>query len=278
MSRKVLIIDGYNMIHRCRFQWGGGLASGDNQIVYNFFRTLRSCVEQFNPDIVYFPLDGKPSKRLAISDDYKATRKIVEPTQEEIDYWDDFRRQKRFIISSLQSYYPITTVYHKEHECDDLVFYLIDKYHSDDEVVVLSSDTDFIQILNSYPESVSLYNPVSKKFRENTDYDYVSWKAMVGDKADNIPGVKGIGKKTALKILSKDGELEERLKNPIFKESYDKSYSLIKFLDLTEDEEGIEILKGNLDKEGIVSKFEELGFSSMLKESYLKNYINTFDL
>ena len=105
------------------------------------------------------------------------------------------------------------------------------KYHLDDNTVILSSDTDFIQILNLYPDNVKLYNPISKSYRQNTDYDYVAWKAMVGDRADNIPGVKGIGKKTANKILSTEGELSKRLKNP-FLEDFCKAIDRKNILDL----------------------------------------------
>ena len=276
-SRKVLIIDGYNMIHRCRFQWGGGTTIGEFQVVYNFFRTFRAAIEEFSPDLVYFPLDGRPTKRLAAYKDYKGTRKIETTDPEEIAYWESFHRQKRIIIDSLQKNYPVITVYHPDNECDDLVLYLIEKYHHDDESIILSSDTDFIQILNLYPDKVKLYNPVSKVYRDNTDYDYVAWKAMVGDKSDNIPGVKGIGKKTATKILSTEGELNRRMENPIFKSGFIKSYDLIKFLDLNDEEEGIEFTKAKLDCNSIKNEFLSMELNSMVDENYLKNYFNTFN-
>ena len=275
--RKVLIVDGYNMIHRCRFQWGGGPAVGDYQIAYNFYRTLRSSIEEFSPDLVYFPLDGKPAKRLELFEEYKGNRRVEITDPEEIAYWESFRRQKRIIIESLKNDYPVVTVFHPDHECDDLVLFLISEYHSNDNVTILSSDTDFIQILNTYPESVKLYNPVSKKYRENTVYDYVSWKAMVGDKADNIPGVRGVGKKTATKILSTDGELDRRLEDPLFKKAFEKSYSLIKLLDLEQDEDGIEFTRARLNTESIKNLFFDMNFNSMLEENYLKKYFNTFE-
>ncbi len=276
-SRKVLIIDGYNMIHRCRFQWGGGTAIGEYQIVYNFFRTLRALLEEFSPDVVYFPLDGKPAARLAAYPAYKGNRKIETDDPEEIAYWESFHRQKRIIIDSVKNQYPIITAYHPGHECDDLILFLIEAYHLDDEVTIVSSDTDFIQILNNYPDKVRLYNPVSKVYRENTEYDYVAWKAMVGDKADNIPGVRGIGKKTATKILLTKGELKNRLDNPIFKTSFEKSYNLIKLLDLSNDEDDIEFTKAKLDCEAIKTDFLHMKFSSIVEENYLKKYFNTFD-
>jgi DNA polymerase-1 len=274
-KRSILIIDGYNMIHRCRFQWGGGLALGEFQVVYNFFRTLRATIEQFNPDLVYFPLDGKPAARLAMYPAYKGNRKIETDDPEEIAYWESFRRQKRLIIDSLESAYPVTTVFHADHECDDLILFLIENYCLNDDTTIISSDTDFIQILNSYPESVKLYNPLAKSYRQNTEYDYISWKAMVGDKADNIPGVRGIGKKTAAKILGSEGELEKRLEDSSFRDEYNISYELIKLMNIEEDF-NLEISKSSLDEEAIKDSFERMGFDSMLREEYLIKYFDTF--
>ena len=265
------------MIHRCRFQWGGGVATGEYQIVFNFFRVLRSLLDEFSPDVVYFPLDGKPAKRIESFAAYKANRKIVTEDPEVLAYWDSFRRQKRIIIDSLQRDYPIRTAYHPQHECDDLVPHIISKYHPSDNIIVASSDTDFIQLLNTYPNNVKLYNPIAKSYRQKTDYDYISWKAMVGDKSDNIPGVRGIGKKTAIKILEKEGELSKRLEDKTFKSSYEMSYDLIKFLDLTEDEDDIIYTQADLDDENITQEFERMDFKSMLGEKYLKKYFNTFN-
>jgi len=276
MQNKILIIDGYNMIHRARFQWGGGVAKGTNQIVYNFFRVLKSTLAQFSPDIVYFPLDGVPKVRVELDPSYKANRKIDESDPEVVAYWQYFRAQKREIIRSLRENYPIRVVYHPENECDDLIYYLIKHHHSDDDVTIVSSDTDFIQILNEFEDNIKLYNPVSKKYREDTGYDYVSWKAMVGDKADNIPGVRGIGKVGAEKILLKQGALEEKLLSDKFREQYESSYNLIKFLDLKEEESNILITSSDFDANAIESDFDLMGFKSMLKEDYFESYEKEF--
>lgn len=276
MSNKILVIDGYNMIHRCRFQWGGALVKGDNQIVYNFFRVLKATVAEFSPDVVYFPLDGLPKARIDIDESYKANRAIDNSDPEVVAYWKYFREQKRKIISLLKRDYPIRVVSHPNQECDDLVNYIVKYIHPDDDVVIVSSDTDFIQILNEFPSRVKLYNPVSKKYRQNTPYDYVAWKAMVGDKADNVAGVRGIGPKTAEKILLKEGALKEKLESLGFREPYQKSYNLIKFIDLKDEEDKIMITSSDLDIDSIEGEFEIMGFKSMLKEEYFSSYEQEF--
>ena len=165
-------------------------------------------------------------------------------------------------------------MYHPDYECDDLVLHIIKEHHSQDDVLIVSSDTDFIQILNEYPDNVQLFNPVTSLYRSNTDYDYVSWKAMVGDKADNIPGVRGIGKKTAAKILSNSGELEKRMLDDKFSSEYNTSYNLIKLIPV--DTKDLEIKTAMFNEEGIRDVFETLGFNSMLKESYYKDFVSTF--
>ena len=275
MNTNVMIIDAYNMIHRCRFQWGGGKALGPNQIVYNFLRTLKATIAQFKPDKVYFPLDGKPAARLEAYPEYKGTRTVVTTDPEELAYWEDFKQQKREIIRLVKNYLPVTTMFHENYECDDLVLHIVDKYHSDDNVLIVSSDTDFIQILNKYPDNVQLFNPITSSYRQNTEYDYVSWKAMVGDKADNIPGVRGIGKKTAAKILSSPDGLSDRMKDLKFSTEYNLSYELIKLQPV--DESGIETYEPDFDAEEIKKSFENMGFESMMKESYYDNFESTFN-
>ena len=275
MRKRILIIDGYNMIHRCRFQWGGGVAEGEHQIVYNFFRILKPMVSQFLPDKVYFTFDGKPVARLEQFPEYKANRKR-DDDPEAVAYWKSFSRQKEIIYSLLSDHFPITVVGHSENEADDVIYHLAKLKHSGDEVIVASSDTDFIQLLNEFPDNVRLWNPIAKNYRENTDYDYVSWKAMVGDRADNIPGVSRIGKKTASKILTSDGELESRMKVATFREPYELSYSLIKLSDLSDISSEISYSSSCLNQEKIVQSFIGMDFSSILAEPYGDEFFKIF--
>lgn len=273
-KNKVIIIDAYNMIHRCRFQWGGKLALGEFQIVFNFLRTLRSLTEQFEPDKIYFPLDGKPAARLELLPSYKGQRRVETRDPEEIAYWKSFSFQKSVIIELMKTCFPVTTMYHSQYECDDLVKHIVDKSSDNCDITIISSDTDFIQLLNSNPRKVKLYNPIASSYRPNTDYDYISWKAMVGDKSDNIPGVKGIGKKTAAKILSNDGELKRRLEDPIFSEQYSSSYELIKLMSVDTDD--LEVYTSDFNEHKLNQALIEMQFSSIIKEPYYTKFVDTF--
>ena len=269
---KVLMLDAYNMIHRCRFRFGGGKEDLEGwTMVYNFFNVIKATIEEYSADKVYFVLDGKPKARKEIYPEYKANRKINEQDPEEVLYWENFHRQKRKIISLAKENLPITVVYHPDEEADDVIYHLCKtKCSSNDDIVIISSDSDYIQIINEM-ENVRLYNPVSKKYRSKTEYDYVSWKAMVGDRADNIPGVPRIGKVTAEKIL-KNGSLSERLLDQKFKDNYTIGYNLIKMRNLEAQEETIQYWQGELVRDVLEKEFSDMLFNSLLKNGYIDKF------
>ena len=168
-KEKVLILDGYNLFYRARYS---GMNRGEYSTIFNFFRSLRPIIEKFSPDKVDLVLEGMPKKRLEILSEYKGQRTYHNK--------DNFSEQRRKIIDILKSYFPINLIRHPDYECDDIIGYLSSKYEKENrEVVIISSDTDFIQ---SITENVKLYNPVKKEFIEKKEYDYVKWKALVGGK------------------------------------------------------------------------------------------------
>ena len=269
---KILLLDGYNMLHRCRFNWGGGKAEGEFQIVYNFMRLLKSTIDDFSPDKVYFVIDGKPTKRLEMYPEYKANRREEITDPEELEYWENYHRQKRLCLKYIKECLPVYSAYHKDYEGDDVIYTLAKQTSSDDEVIIISSDTDFIQIAQEL-EQVKLYNPIKAEYRSVPDYNYLSWKSMVGDRSDNIGGVPKIGKVRAENIL-KNGELSDRLKDEDFKVAYNKSYSLIKLFDIPFEE--LELHKPMFDLDTLISEFKNMLFQSMLEDSYLFSYRETF--
>jgi len=272
--KKVVILDGYNSIHRCRFNWGGGSAMdlGPYQMVYNFINLINATARDFSPDIFYFAIDGKPKARLDLYSEYKGNRKRVDPTEAEIAYWDSFNRQKRIILELCRTSIPVTTIYHPDEEADDLA-YKYAKIHKDDDVIIITNDSDYIQIINEM-SNVQVFNPIKRKYFEKTDYDYVSWKSMVGDPSDNIPGVRRVGKKTADKIL-KNGQLEERLEDESFRSQYELAYSLIKMRDCFPLAE-VEVTNPIFRKQDLSAAFKEFGFKSFEDGLKLKEMGNNF--
>jgi len=263
--KKVLLIDGYNMLYRSR----SGYKVGDNPIIYTFFRSLRALVGRFEPDIVYFVLEGIPKKRLALSPEYKAQR----------TYHDDdgFYRQRTKIIEMLSQSFPIRVVRHDDYECDDVLANIVYHTHSSDDCIVVSSDTDFIQLYNQHP-TVQLYNPIRKAFVSRPGYDYVTWKSLKGDNADNIAGFSGIGDKRAEKLVRNPENLIAFLsESPERKEKFQLNHELIRFHDMSDQMTEVQFLGPvSFIWEDVKTQFEEMDFKSITKDPAWTKFSGTF--
>jgi len=221
---KTLLLDGYNLFYRARFS---GVKDGETTTVFNFFRSLRLLVETMSPDQIYLILEGYPKKRFEQHAEYKGTRTYH-------DNSDKFKEQRKLIVELLSKYFPIQLVKHEDFECDDIISYLTKKNSKDnDEVTIVSSDTDFIQLINN---QVKLYNPVKKEYLTQTDYDYVTFKALKGDLADNIQGFEGIGPKKAETLTKNPDKLNDFLNEGNNREKFQKNFELINFHTLDEND------------------------------------------
>ena len=263
---KVLFLDAYNLIYRAK----SGFMKGDNPVIFNFFRGIRPLVEMFDPDLVYFVLEGRPAFREHLSEgQYKANRSNND---------QNFHRQKAAIINIVKACMPFKTVRHPEFECDDTIATLSVKHAKEgDECTIISSDSDFIQLLNFTDLKISLYNPVKKKHISVPDYDYVTWKALRGDPTDNISGIKGIGDKTATKIVKNHDMMVDLLKNDEKRAVFERNVNLIRLVDFSDGIEDMECHIGKKDFDELRSIFEKLEFSLMLKESTWEKYKKTFE-
>lgn len=262
---KIAILDGYNLMHRARF----GM-KGENSIVFTFFRSLRPLVERVSPDKIYLVLEGVPVHRQALDAEYKANRRLEEGTPQ----WEEmaeFRKQKRIIVDLLR-HLPVTVVRHPELECDDVIASLVE-HHSDDECTVVSTDTDFIQLLSR--SNVQLYNPVKKEYVQGVPFDYVSWKALRGDKTDNIPPVAGMTDKAAEKLLANPDALAGFLTEGDNQSDYERNLELVRLKVVSQD--GMEILPPAVDFAALRKSLTSLRFFSMVNETAWKNYTKTFE-
>ena len=263
---EILILDAYNLFHRAR----SGFKAGDYPIIFNFFRGLRPLIEKFKPEHAYLVLEGSPRRRLAECVEYKGNRPKM-PSEEH----EAFRRQITKISELVEKYFPISVVHHPYFEADDIINHLA-LSHGPKKTVVVSSDTDFIQMLDV--ESIQLYNPMKKSFIERVDYDYVSWKALRGDAADNIPGIKGIGDKTAEKLVKDSLLFEKKIGNdPVKLAQYHRNVELIQFHEITDDDlRLLSFSNKDSDWESVKAEFENMEFSSMTNNKAWKKYTSTF--
>lgn len=268
-----MAIDGMNFIHRAR----AGFVKGESSVIFNFFRNLRALVERFNPTRIYFVLDGSPVIRRELFPEYKTNRKIDPQDHDAINARDDFFRQKDVIVDLLTRAFPVSVMHHPEAEADDVIHNLIDRSTRAVDWIVVSNDSDFTQLLDTF-ENVQVYNPMKKEYVERVDYDYVTWKSLCGDGSDNIPGIPGVGAKTAEKLARDLEKMREFLSDEEKGQRWLENYKLIKFIDFT-DLELSRVTSSNPKNDWTIVKkaFEDLNFNSLLKEKTWNKFVDTFD-
>ena len=266
----IVVLDGYNLMHRARFGLRGSRA-GNEHIVFNFFRSLRPIVERLKPDILYFVLEGVPKHRLQIDAQYKGNR-VIEEGSPKFAEMEDFRRQKNIIVDII-SHMPCRIVRHPDYECDDAIASICVDVHKNDNCTIVSTDTDFIQLLDDTGR-VKIYNPVTKLEVEKPDYNYLSWKALRGDKTDNVMPVDGMTDKKAEKIVKNIKSMDE-LRASSLNEQYERNLSLISFETGIQDD--FEYLQENVDWDYVKDEFSNLLFASITNDASWEKYVTTFD-
>ena len=256
----ILVLDFNNMVHRAR----AGFSKGEHAITYTFFLMLRKTVEKFSPSRVYIVKEGRPQRRHDAFGEYKANRSSA---------GDDFWRQHGDIVNIL-AMMPVEIVRHPQRECDDTIAHLVRNVHKDEPCVIVSTDTDFIQLLTHGDERIRLWNPGKEAWVQPFSCDYVKWKSLVGDGSDNIPGFKGVGGKTAEKLLNDETRLVEFLDEPGRREQYERNLFLIAFHEI---EEELENTPTNPDWQATRTAFIERGFWSIANDKSWQKYMNTFN-
>ena len=268
---KVILFDAMNLIHRAR----SGFGKGDHALTFSFFRSFKPLVEKFGGDVAYFVLEGKPKHRTGTFEGYKSNRPKLP---------DDFWRQQAEILE-VMTHLPVVQIRHKDYECDDVIANLAKHYVKGKgaEVIVVSGDSDFIQLFDTLDdEKLKIFHPIKKKFIEKPGYNYLDWKSLKGDTSDNIPGIKGVGDKTATKLILDSERMHEFLSDPDKNLIFERNRSLIEFhwfkeLDDMLYRSGAEarVPSPNIGK--VREFFESKEFSSMINEKYWEKFVRSFD-
>ena len=238
MSSKIVLIDGHSILNRAFY----GLPDLTNaeglhtNAIYGFLTIMFKLLEEEKPDYLTVAFDvHAPTFRHKMYAEYKGTRKPMA---------DELRQQVPVIKEVLQAM-GVKTIECAGLEADDLIGTLSKRCERKDmEVVVISGDRDLLQLAT---EHVKIRIPKTKQGRtEIEDYyakdvferyqvtpeEFIDLKALMGDTADNIPGVPGIGEKTATKIITQYHSIEtahdhvEELKPPRASKSLNEYWDL----------------------------------------------------
>ncbi len=211
MKKKLFLIDGYSLIYRSYWAFIKSpirSAEGENiSAVYGFLKTLFSLLEKYNPDALAVILDSKvPTFRHEIYPAYKGTRERA----------PDELHEQIPLLSSILSAMGIAMVSKDRYEADDLMADIAKNIAGETcGVFIVSSDKDLMQVVDDsihmlrYEKGSYLdIDPGGVKERFGVHPDQImDYLALVGDSADNIPGVRGIGPKTAVNLLRSYGSL-----------------------------------------------------------------------
>lgn len=281
---KVLLIDGHNFMWRANVGFKPPAKAPDPYsaepikpapsdefvLIFNFFRNLRPVIEQFSPNKCFFVLEGHPQFRYDLYADYKANRRIVKVGAQQ-ENKDRFYEHKDLIISLLK-YLPITLAKAQHYECDDVIATLVENM-KDEDITVLSNDSDFIQLLQKGYSNVKLYNPYKKDYVTPPEYNYVAWKCLCGDKSDNIPGV--MGDKTAQKTLADPDKFQKVLAQEEKRAQFNMNRQLIEFKQIPIEE--IRLEEGTTNWDALKAEFAKMEFNSIINDKSWTKYVNTFN-
>ena len=216
---RIFLIDAYALIYRSYFAFISRPltnAAGENTSApFGFTRFLLDIREKFEPDYLAVVFDAGVSFRDVEYPEYKATREKMP---------DDLRESLGRVRSIVEAFHdPVVEL--DGYEADDVIGTLAVKARAAGlEAVIVSGDKDFYQLVGP---GVHLLNPgrggatgVAAEWVDESNADekfgippsqVADYLALVGDSSDNIPGAKGVGPKTALKLLGQYPSVEELL-------------------------------------------------------------------
>ena len=284
MIEKLFLIDGMALIYRAYYAMvKNPLTSSkgvNTSVLYGFINSLLKLLKDENPKYIAIVLDTKAKTfRHKEYDLYKANRKPMP---------DDLSEQLATLYKVLDTLN--IKIFKKDgYEADDLIGTIPELINNDNvSTYMYSGDKDLVQLVN---KNTFLYNP-GNSFKPTTVYDidsvynkygiypenFIDYLALVGDASDNIPGVKGVGAKTACKLVKEFSTVEniykniEKIDNPRIKKllSDDKDNAFLS-KNLVTIDKNVEI-----DFNINILETKDLSIDKMIKE--LHDYdIYTFD-
>lgn len=291
-SNRLLIIDGNSIMNRAFYgiMSSKTLMSADGtytNAIYGFLSILFKELADLDPDYIAVAFDLKaPTHRHKMYEDYKGTRHAM---PEEL-------AQQMPIIKEILKYMNITIIEKEGYEADDILGTISKKAEKEGHLVtILSGDRDTFQLAS---DAITIRIPRTKMGKTETeDYDaskikeeygvkpiqLIQVKGLMGDTSDNIPGVPGVGEKTALKLIKEYEDIDtlyNKLENGTaddikgaLKDKLEKNKELAimsRTLGTILRDAPLEISINDLsikewDKEAVTNKFKELKFNRFIE-------------
>ncbi|MBW2510734.1 MAG: DNA polymerase I [Deltaproteobacteria bacterium] len=276
--QRLFLIDGSSYIYRAYFAIrhlsnSQGMATN---AIYGFTNMLLKVIRELKPDQLAVIFDSKgPTFRKEIYPDYKANRAAMP---------EDLVPQIPYIKRIVQAF-NLPGIEMPGYEADDIIATLAKKFSAEGmDVTVVTGDKDLMQIVDDHIQLLDtmkdkVYGPAEVAERFGGADKVVEVQALSGDSSDNIPGVPGIGEKTAKMLIDEFGDVETLLANlDQLKgkrrenlENYadlarlsKKLVTLVDNLDLEVDDHAFTLAEP--DREALTELFKECEFYKLLQE------------
>jgi DNA polymerase I len=285
-KQKLFLIDGNSFCYRAYYaiKTLSNSKGFPTNAIYGFVTMLRKIMQSESPDLLAVTFDLKgPTFRHEKYEDYKIHRKPMP---------DDLIAQIPYIKDVLKAYN--IPIYEKQgFEADDIIGTIsLRADEKDISTFIVTGDKDALQLISKNTKVYSthkdglIYNAAKVKDRFGVGPErIVDMIALMGDTSDNIPGVPGIGEKTAIELISEFKDLDNLIKNidslksqskkNLIKQNTDKAY-LSRELATIDREVDIAIDFGDMqvkepDAESLLKIFKELEFRKLAEEFSHKN-------
>jgi DNA polymerase-1 len=217
MGKKFILIDANSLAYRAFFALPTTLMNSKGEIVnavYGFSSMLIKLLNEEKPDVVIAAFDRKgPTFRHERYEDYKANR---------LEMPDELKPQFPLIKEVLKVFgVPILEV--EGYEADDIIATLSKRLKEKGEVYIVTADRDALQLVSENVKVISTKKGISEvKVYDRSEVEkrfgispqkIPDMLGLMGEASDNIPGVPGVGEKTAVQLVKEFGSLEKVLKN-----------------------------------------------------------------
>ena len=285
MPKNFFIIDGHSQLYQSYYAISGLTTPSGQPInaVYGFTRMIRKILKEDKPYYMVIAFDSKgPTFRHKEYKEYKAHRK---PTP------DDLVSQIPLMFDVIKAYnIPLFAV--QGFEADDIIGTISKKVSMENiECTIITTDKDMEQLVDNH---IKIFNPRKKdikdidKIRNEMGIEPISFidvLALSGDSSDNIPGIPGIGIKTALNLIREWKSLENVLSNIDKIKGNKKQENLLKYAELARLSKRLATIDievpidfsletcrlTNFNNNKLNELFTEYGFNSFLAENHDNN-------
>lgn len=218
MGKKMVLIDGNNLLFRMFFGIPNKIYDKSGNMVQGtigFIGSILKYIREYSPDSLIVVFDSEiPSDKYIGDSSYKKNRVM--------DYGELSDEQNPFTqlpdIKKCLDYMGIVNLEIPQCEADDIIATICKKYYSlYDQIAIISTDKDYFQLIN---DKILVICPRGKNtviytndllFEKFGVYskDYIFFSSLIGDKSDNILGIKGIGKITAAELVNEYNDIND---------------------------------------------------------------------